>query len=252
MSTAFLTVTDLSITSDEKTLFEKISFEAHAGELIAIMGPSGIGKSMLTRAIAGFLPDTLSTQGSVAINGVEVNNTPMIQRKPSQRPAFIFQDALQALNPLVSVGGQLTLALTSSKTKPNKAQKQKIVSLLEQLGFTATEDTLGKLPSELSGGQRQRICIAIGLLSSANIMVADEPTSALDPITERDILKLIRQSVKDNQVAGLLITHDLHSALECDKLLLIDEGSMLAFGPPKDALAASTHQFCCSLRDLVA
>lgn len=252
MIPALLAVQGLTISSQEKNLFQDISFSAHGGELIAIMGPSGIGKSMLTRAIAGFLPSALTAQGSIHINGSEVANVPLIQRAASQRPAFIFQDALQALNPLVSVGGQLTLALTSSRTRPNKAQKQTIVSLLEKLGFESPEDTLGKLPSELSGGQRQRICIAIGLLSSTDLLVADEPTSALDPITEREILRLLSQSVKDNQLVGLLITHDLHTALECDKLLLIDDGQMLAFGPPKEALAGSSHQFCCSLRDLIS
>jgi peptide/nickel transport system ATP-binding protein len=122
---------------------------------------------------------------------------------------------------------------------------------LIQLGFPNPETILPLYPSQISGGQRQRVCIAIGLLSNADIIIADEPTSALDPVTEQEILKLIRDNVKQRQIGGLLITHDLHSALACDKLLVIDDGGVVAYGAPKHALESSSHAFCCSLRDLI-
>ena len=117
---------------------------------------------------------------------------------------------------------------------------------------SGVEQSVGERGCLLSGGQRQRVCIAIGLLSNADIIIADEPTSALDPVTEQEILKLIRDNVKQRQIGGLLITHDLHSALACDKLLVIDDGGVVAYGAPKHALESSSHAFCCSLRDLIA
>ncbi|GAL24691.1 oligopeptide transport ATP-binding protein OppD [Vibrio variabilis] len=147
----------------------------------------------------------------------------MIERAAEQRPAFIFQDALQALNPLVTVEAQLTLAHTGWRTKPKADDRSTIAALLTRLGFSDPSAILKLYPSQLSGGQRQRICIAIGLLSKASLLIADEPTSALDPVTEQEILTLIRESVRNTNMAGILITHDLHSALECDKMVVIDE-----------------------------
>lgn len=212
--------------------------------MLAVMGPSGIGKSMLSKAVAGFLPKDVSADGEVFINGKEVSAQAMLQREAAQRPAVIFQDALQALNPLASVEQQLSLALTNSKTRLNAAQRTTVTALLEQLGFNDAEMALKQYPSQLSGGQRQRVCIAIALLGQANLLIADEPTSALDPITEAEILTLFRNSIQHRNIGGMLITHDLSAALACDKLLVIAEGTMVAYGSPKEAITSSDHEFC--------
>lgn len=252
MNLPIISVAQLSISTPSKVLFSDITFDVSRGELLAIMGPSGIGKSMLSRAIAGFTADSIQIKGHITLSGCDVSNIPLLHRSAAQRPAFIFQDALQALNPLVSIERQLSLALTSSQTKPNKIEKKTITDLLKKLEFSEPDLILTLYPGQLSGGQRQRICIAIGLLSKAEVLIADEPTSALDPITEKEILTLIRKNIKQKQLAGILITHNLNSALACDKLLIIDEGGMIAYGPPTEALENSSHSFCCSLKDLIA
>ena len=208
------------------------------------MGPSGIGKSMLSKAVAGFLPKDVFANGEISINGKEVSVQAMLQREAAQRPAIIFQDALQALNPLASVAQQLSLALTNNKTRLNAAQRTTVTALLEQLGFNDAEMALRQYPSQLSGGQRQRVCIALALLGRANLLIADEPTSALDPITESEILTLFRDSIQQRNIGGMLITHDLSAALACDKLLVIAEGTMVAYGSPKEAITSSEHEFC--------
>ncbi|USD61378.1 ABC transporter ATP-binding protein [Vibrio sp. SCSIO 43140] len=251
MNTPILTVNQLSIQSKERVLFQDIQFEVNAGEMLAVMGPSGIGKSMLSKAIAGFTPDSMSVSGDIFLAGANVCNVSLIERAPEQRPAFIFQDALQALNPLVTVEAQLTLAHTGWRTKPKTDDRSTIAALLTRLGFSDPSEILKLYPSQLSGGQRQRICIAIGLLSKASLLIADEPTSALDPVTEQEILTLIRESVRNTNMAGILITHDLHSALECDKMVVIDEGRVIAYGEPRHALECSEHDFCQSLRGLI-
>ncbi|MFA0439930.1 ABC transporter ATP-binding protein [Vibrio sp. 10N.286.49.C2] len=251
MTSPLLSVKQLSIENSERVLFQDVHFDVYPGEMLAVMGPSGIGKSMLTKAIAGFTPDSLLVSGDIKLADSNVCNLPLLKRTANQRPAFIFQDALQALNPLVSVQSQLCLALTSCRTKPTKKNKSTIRQLLTQLGFHQPEQILSLFPSQLSGGQRQRICIAMGLLSDAKVLIADEPTSALDPVTEQEILLLIHQNVKHHNMAGVLITHDLHSALQCDKLLVLDEGRAIAYGQPKEVIQSSTHEFCRSLQALI-
>lgn len=150
---------------------------------------------MMSKAIAGFLPKGIQPQGEIRIAGNEVAQINLLKRTPEQRAAVIFQDPLQALNPLARVGTQLSLALSAGNSKKGSG-KDVICSLLSQLGFEQPEQTLKHYPSQLSGGQRQRICIAMALLGSAQVLIADEPTSALDPVTEREILDLLRSSIK--------------------------------------------------------
>ncbi|MCP3698254.1 MAG: ABC transporter ATP-binding protein [Aliivibrio sp.] len=251
MNLPIISVNQLSISTPSKVLFKGIDFDVSRGELLAVMGPSGIGKSMLVRAISGFTSESIQVKGNITLSGSDVSNVPLQNRPATQRPAFIFQDALQALNPLVSVESQLSLALTGTQAKPNKITNKTIITLLKKLEFTEPDLILPLYPSQLSGGQRQRICIAIGLLSNADVLIADEPTSALDPITEKEILALIRENIKTKQLAGILITHHLHSALACDKLLILDEGKVIAYGTPLEALSSSSHSFCCSLKALI-
>ncbi|GEA49823.1 hypothetical protein VIN01S_06270 [Vibrio inusitatus NBRC 102082] len=247
-----LEVKNLTIGDSTRAIFEDLSFAIDPGHTLAVMGPSGIGKSMLSKAIAGFTPTDIKVSGSIKVGGVEVSSLPLLARQAPQRPAVIFQDALQALNPLAKVGAQLSLALSSTSTKANPQQLQQIIQLLQSLGFDYPKETLASYPSQLSGGQRQRICIAIALLGDASVLIADEPTSALDPVSENEILSLYRQAIRQEQLAGILITHDLQAALACDKLLVIDDGKMIAYGQPYKALHESEHRFCSQVRELMA
>ncbi|WP_081249192.1 ATP-binding cassette domain-containing protein [Aliivibrio fischeri] len=251
ISKPILSVDNLSLIDSERTLFKHISFDLFQGEILAIMGPSGIGKSMLSKAVAGFLPPDIAVNGSILLNGCEVAQSTMLQRTQLERPSVIFQDALKALNPLASVEQQLCLALTNNKTRLSVENKKTVLQLLEQLGFSEPNAVLTQYPSQLSGGQRQRICIAMALLGSANLIIADEPTSALDPITESEILDLFRSNVQIQNISGLLITHDLSAALSCDKVLIIADNTMVAYGSPREAIQRSSHLFCQQLAQLL-
>lgn len=246
-----LTASNLSLADSKRTLFRDITFDLKKGQTLAVMGPSGIGKSMLSKAIAGFLPLDIKVSGSVEFNDIEVSQTPMLQRHSRQRPGVVFQDALQALNPLASVEQQLALALTRNKTSLKSENKKEVTRLLSQLGFKEPVATLKLYPSQLSGGQRQRICIAVALLGNADLIIADEPTSALDPITESEILTLYRNCIRERNIAGMLITHDLSAALACDKLLVIADGTVVAYGSPIEAITQSEHPFCLQLQLLL-
>lgn len=246
-----LTVQQLSLAGSKGTLFQNIEFTVSQGEVLAIMGPSGTGKSMLLKAVAGFLPSDVAAEGSIQLNGNDVSQLYIMQRTRNQRPGVIFQDALKALNSLASVEQQLALALTANRTRLKGTSRTVVTSLLEQLGFSDPDSVLTLYPTQLSGGQRQRICIAIALLGSANLLIADEPTSALDPITEIEILNLFRDSVRQRGIGGILITHDLPTALTCDRILIIADGAMLAYGSPTEAIRQSPHPFCRQLVQLI-
>ncbi|WP_435532861.1 ATP-binding cassette domain-containing protein [Vibrio hippocampi] len=247
-----LSVDHLTVADSQRVLFQDISFELYQGEIVAIMGPSGIGKSMLSKAIAGFLPQDIAVTGSIIFNNDSVADKPILQRSASQRPAVIFQDALQALNPLARIEQQLALAVTSGQSRLNQANKSHVTQLLSQLGFSDPSAILPLYPSQLSGGQRQRICIAMALLGQANLLIADEPTSALDPVTETEILSLFNHNVKSQHKSGLLITHDLHAAMACDKLVVIADGSVVAYGTPEHAITQGQHPYCQQLAELLA
>jgi len=206
---------------------------------------------MLSKAIAGFLPESIKVNGGIVLNGLEVSQLHLMQRPNLQRAGMVFQDALKALNPLATVEQQLSLALTSKQLRLSIDNKNKVLALLEALGFTQAQTVLSKKPSQLSGGQRQRICIAMAMLGKANLIIADEPTSALDPITESEILQLIHRNVHQKSISGILITHDLNAALACDKLLVIANGGMVAYGSPIDAITHSSHTFCQQLAKLL-
>lgn len=246
-----LTIEHLSLSSLRGPIFKDLSLEIFAGEMLAVMGPSGIGKSMLSKAVAGFLPPDMPLHGNIHLNGRSVGDISMLQRTAIECPAIIFQDALQALNPLASIGQQLCLALTGNKTRLNSCDHNVMNTLLIQLGFSDPSAALIKRPSQLSGGQRQRICIAIALLGNANLIIADEPTSALDPITESTILELLHFNVKQRNICGMLITHDLKSALVCDKVLVIADHQVVVYGEPSKAITASGHPFCQQLAQLM-
>ncbi|MFM2587342.1 ATP-binding cassette domain-containing protein [Vibrio sp. TBV020] len=250
-SQPILTVNKLNLSIGEQPLFSDISFSLKQGEMLAVMGPSGIGKSMLSKAIAGFLPESIKVNGGIVLNGLEVSQLHLMQRPNLQRAGMVFQDALKALNPLASVEQQLSLALTSKQLRLSIDNKNKVLALLEALGFAQAQTVLSKKPSQLSGGQRQRICIAMAMLGKANLIIADEPTSALDPITESEILQLIHRNVRQKSISGILITHDLSAALACDKLLVIADGGMVAYGSPIDAINHSSHTFCQQLAKLL-
>ncbi|WP_200164547.1 ABC transporter ATP-binding protein [Francisella adeliensis] len=251
ISKPILSVNNLNLTNSKHILFKNISFDLFQGEVLAVMGPSGIGKSMLSKAVAGFLPPSILVEGSIKLNGNEVSQLTISQRTKQQRPAVIFQDALRALNPLVLVGQQLCLALTENKDRLNSKNKKIIISLLRELDFVNPETVLTKYPSQLSGGQRQRICIAISLLGNADFIIADEPTSGLDPIIENKILELFRSRIQQHNISGLLITHDLSTALECDKILIISDNTVIAYGSPRDTIKRSKHPFCKKISQLL-
>ncbi|MBF9003566.1 ATP-binding cassette domain-containing protein [Vibrio nitrifigilis] len=252
-SRSILTVDNLSISINGQILVENINLSLSQGERVCLLGASGSGKSLTAQAINGTLPPYCDVSGSININGIDVTAKPVLARQPQGRVATIFQDTFSALNPLMSVGKQLSL---STQNRSN----HELHDVLAQMHIDPTSDLLSRLPSELSGGQRQRLCIALALLSGANVLVADEPTTALDVLSQKQVIELLKQycgpqhlCAHDEHLHGsplslLFITHDINVAAElCDRAIVIYQGKIVEQAPMHQLLRYPQHPYTQSL-----
>ncbi|RBP79571.1 ABC transporter ATP-binding protein [Marinomonas rhizomae] len=243
-----LSVQNLTLFLDEKVLVDNISFDVHEGEKVCLIGASGSGKSLTARAINGTLAPYIDVAGDVIVNGVSVAQQPVLARRAEARVATVFQDTFSALNPLMSVGKQLSLST-------NVHSRDELLALLKQMQLKDAESLLSRLPSELSGGQRQRLCIAFGLLSGANLLVADEPTTALDVLSQQQVIKVLRQCCDDHACSHseylhasplslLFITHDISVAAQlCDRAIVMQDGKIVEQGALQDLLSHPQHPY---------
>lgn len=221
---ALLDVDNLSLSAGGQTRVRNISFALYPGERVCLIGASGSGKSLTAKAIAGALAPAVRLSGSIRVNDVDVSQLNTLARPQSARVATIFQDSATALNPLMTIGKQLMLAL---KTTPETLQ-----SLLDSMQLGAIPNLLQRYPAELSGGQRQRICIVLALLGNTRLIVADEPTTALDVITQHEVLQTLKaHSASENTPALLFITHDIAVAAQlCQRGLVMQDGELIESG----------------------
>lgn len=221
---ALLDVYNLSLSVGGQTRVSNISFALYPGERVCLIGASGSGKSLTAKAIAGALPPDIHLSGTLRVNDVDVSQRNTLARPQSARVATIFQDSATALNPLMTVGKQLMLAL---KTTPEALQ-----SLLDAMQLGTIPNLLQRYPAELSGGQRQRICIVLALLGNTRLIVADEPTTALDVITQHEVLQTLKaHSASANAPALLFITHDIAVAAQlCQRGLVMQDGEIIESG----------------------
>lgn len=247
-SKCVLEVRNLSLSLDQKTLVDDISFSLYEGERVCLIGASGSGKSLTARAINGTLAPYIKVSGEVLVNGDSVAQQPVLARRAQARAATVFQDTYSALNPLMSVGKQLSLST-------NIQSRDELLALLKQMQLKDAESLLSRLPSELSGGQRQRLCIAFALLSGANLLVADEPTTALDVLSQQQVIKVLRQCCDDHVCAHsehlhgsplslLFITHDISVAAQlCDRAIVMQDGKIVEQGPLQTLLSQPKHPY---------
>ena len=183
-------------------------------ETLAILGESGSGKSVSAQAVMGILdtPPGFVTQGSVAFRGVDLLQLPekvMAKEVRGQKIAMIFQDALTALNPVFTVGWQISEMLRKHRGLSRKEAKVQAIDLMERVRIPDAPQRYSGYPHEFSGGMRQRAMIAMALSLDPDVLIADEPTTALDVTLQLQILKLI-QNLKDKFSMGVLfISHDL-------------------------------------------
>ena len=232
-----LLVNNLSISCSNKIIVNDISFSFQQGEVIAIVGGSGAGKSITALAIAGLLPKNFVISGEVIFAEqklLNLNEAEFCQIR-GKKIGMIFQDPLTSLNPLHKIGKQIAEAITIHNSKQNKEQiKKRVLELLKMVDLQNFEDRLDAYPHQISGGQKQRIMIAIALANNPQLLIADEPTTALDSKTQDEIINLLKNLNQKFGLGILFITHNLQVAKNLAKRVLVmnngkivEEGNIL-------------------------
>ncbi|AAU22478.1 ABC transporter ATP-binding protein [Bacillus sp. GM2] len=241
-----LEVSDLSISFQKKKsetpIVQGVSFDLHPGEIMGVVGESGCGKSVTSLALMGLNANTRTT-GRIKFQNKDL----LMQSEKEWRQmrgndiAMVFQEPMTSLNPLFTIGDQLTEALSSHTNIHKKEARRKAVQMLDTVGLPRTDQLMKQYPHELSGGMRQRVMIAMALICEPKLLIADEPTTALDVTIQAQILSLLKKMNAEFNTAILLITHDLgvvHNT--CERVMImyagriVEEGGVTAvFDSPK-------------------
>lgn len=237
-----LQVENLSLSIGGETKVSDISFTLFAGERVCLLGASGSGKSLTAKAIIGTPPSGCQISGSIRVNGEAVSQLKALARPQASRVSAVFQDSATALNPLMPLGKQLSLALKA----PSSTE---LSALLAAMKLDDIPNLLQRYPAELSGGQRQRICITLALLGKTRLLVADEPTTALDVITQKQVLQVLQErSAQPDAPALLFITHDIAVAAQlCQRGLVMENGRVIESGSMQQLLNAPQQPYTRSL-----
>jgi peptide/nickel transport system ATP-binding protein len=192
---------------------DKVSFSLKSGETLALLGESGCGKSLTSLAIMRLLPHTgvYDKESAILFNNQDLLELPesLMRCLRGRRLAMIFQEPMTALNPVLTIGEQLTEAIKEHAQLERKVLRARLLTLLQEVEIPDPELRLHQYPHQLSGGQKQRIVIAMALASDPEVLIADEPTTALDVTIQAQILTLLKKLQQQYKMSILLITHDL-------------------------------------------
>ncbi|UWM50328.1 ABC transporter ATP-binding protein [Streptomyces carpaticus] len=188
-----------------------VDYTLHAREVLGIVGESGSGKSVSSMAVMGLLPKSARIKGSIRYRGQEMlTMRPKEQRALRGRKiAMIFQDPMTSLNPVRTIGDQLSEAVLAHHLVPRKEALRRAKDMLDLVGIPQPGKRLGAYPHEFSGGMRQRVMIAMAIINDPDVIIADEPTTALDVTVQAQILEKLLEVKDEVNAAILMITHDL-------------------------------------------
>jgi len=181
------------------------------GQTLGVVGESGCGKTMLSRAILQLLPKRARLAGRVIFEGQDISRLKpdALRRLRGPALAVVFQDPMTSLNPVLKIGTQLVETLQAHLQLDGRDAVRRSIELLAAVGIPAPDQRMGQYPYQLSGGMRQRVAIAIALSCEPRLLIADEPTTALDVTVQAQILNLLAQETRRRHMAMILITHDL-------------------------------------------
>lgn len=227
---------------------DDVSFTAQAGKTLGIVGESGCGKSVTALSIMRLLPQPMGqiVSGSVELDGTDLTQLPIPQMEKIRgaRIGMVFQEPMTALNPVHTVGRQLTEALLIHKDITPDAAIREAVGILDRVGIPSPDVRMTEYPHQLSGGMRQRVVIAMALACKPDFLIADEPTTALDVTIQAQILELIKELQADMGMSVILITHDLGVIAEtCDEVVVMYAGKVAERGSVFDIFDRAAHPY---------
>ncbi|MGA5819007.1 ABC transporter ATP-binding protein [Kitasatospora sp. NPDC094028] len=225
-----------------------VNYSVAAGETLAVLGESGSGKSVTAQTIMGILdmPPGKVTKGEILYRGQDMLTMGNEERRQirGQKIAMIFQDALSALNPVLSVGYQLGEMFRVHQGASKKVAKDKAIELMERVRIPAAKQRVNDYPHQFSGGMRQRIMIAMALALQPDLIIADEPTTALDVTVQAQVMDLLAELQAEYNMGLILITHDLGVVADvADKIAVMYAGRIVETAPVHELYARPAHPY---------
>jgi peptide/nickel transport system ATP-binding protein len=226
---------------------DDINFDIAPGEILGVVGESGAGKSLTGAAIIGLLePPGRIGGGQIFLEGERIDGLPYERMRHirGRKIGAIFQDPLTSLNPLYTVGKQLTETIQAHLPLTARQARDRAISLLNDTGIAAAEQRMEHYPHQFSGGMRQRVVIALALAAQPKLIVADEPTTALDVSIQAQIITLLKSICKQHGSAVMLITHDMGVIAEtCDRVAVMYAGRIAEIGPVDKVINHPSHPY---------
>jgi peptide/nickel transport system permease protein len=253
---ALLEISDLCIEFDTAAgpvrVVDDVSFSVEAGRIVGLVGESGCGKTVSSLSILRLLPSPPAriVGGSVRFKGQDLLDADFaeLRRIRGRDIAMVFQDPLASLDPVFTIGYQLTEAITLHERVTKKAATARATSLLESVHIPDAAQRLGAYPHQLSGGMRQRVMIAMALSCHPSLLVADEPTTALDVTIQAQIVELLHELREQEGLAVLFVTHDLALISELsDEIAVMYAGQVVEQSPTAELFAHPAHPYTAAL-----
>lgn len=225
----------MSVSFGKNDVLKELSLRISKGSKVSIIGPSGSGKSTLLRCIYGFQK---IRSGKIIINNDEIFKLPKKELyKARQNIGMVFQQF--NLYPQYSVLENLMLAPVKLKKENKPTAKKRALDMLASVGL---ESKVDEFPAKLSGGQQQRVAIARALMMQPQILLLDEPTSALDPEMTKEVLKIIEEVAKTQEITMVCVTHEMRFAERfSDRIIFLDEGKVVIDGTPQEVFHSATN-----------
>ncbi|MFZ4184851.1 ABC transporter ATP-binding protein [Streptomyces sp. R02] len=233
-----------------------VTYGVDEGETLAVLGESGSGKSVTAQAVMGILdtPPGRITGGEVVFQGRDLLKLKEEERRRIRgaEMAMVFQDALSALNPVLTVGDQLAEMFTVHRGMSRKDARAKAVELMDRVRIPAARERVRQYPHQFSGGMRQRIMIAMAIALEPALIIADEPTTALDVTVQAQVMELLAELQREYRMGLILITHDLGVVADvADRIAVMYAGRIVESAPVHDIYKAPAHPYTRGLLDSI-
>lgn len=251
MNETIVEVTDLKTSfftrAGEVQSVRGVSFDIKKGEIVGVVGESGSGKSVMAKSILRLI----STTGRIVNGEIRFRDKNLLEMSERElreirgnRIAMIFQDPMTSLNPVVTIGKQLTEVICRHRKTSKTEARRRAIELLRQVGIPSPEQRIDQYPHEFSGGMRQRALIAMALSCEPELLIADEPTTALDVTIQAQILDLMKELSAKTNTAIMLITHDLGVVAQiCSRVIVMYGGMVMEKGPVDDIFYQPQHPY---------
>ncbi len=246
---SLLEVRDLRVSFGRRKIeaVRGVDFEIAEGQRLGVIGESGSGKTVTALALMGLLPDNATATGSVRLRGNEIIGAPEVAlaRLRGDAVSMVFQEPMTALDPTMRVGRQVAEVLRLHQGAESGPARDRVVSMLAEVGLTDPTRIADAYPHQLSGGQRQRVVLAMALaLEPPDLVICDEPTTALDVTVQALVLQKLDEVLTASGAACLFISHDLAVVSQvCDRVLVMLDGEVVEAGTVAELFTDATHPY---------